>query len=122
MQNLIKLVINDNEVLEYDKNINLPDNQKNYLQMMDKKMEQGITLGSQFINQPEQLQKAQFVALNMLSLLDNNEDQEAIAMFTYLVNTLNGLKQVKVMGEPGSYKVEFVFYKDLSNWDTIKFH
>jgi len=122
MQNLIKLVINDNEVLEYDKNINLPDNQKNYLQMMDKKMEQGITLGNQFINQPEQLQKAQFVALNMLSLLDNNEDQEAIAMFTYLVNTLNGLKQVKVMGEPGSYKVEFVFYKDLSNWDTIKFH
>jgi len=122
MQNLIKLVINDNEVLEYDKNVNLPDNQKNYLQMMDKKMEQGITLGNQFINQPEQLQKAQFVALNMLSLLDNNEDQEAIAMFTYLVNTLNELKQVKVMGEPGSYKVEFVFYKDLSNWDTIKFH
>ena len=119
---MIKLVINNNEVLQYDQNINLPDNQHKYLQMMDKKMDQGIVLGDKSINQPDQLQKAQFVALNMLSELDKNNEQQAIAMFTYLVNQLKKLKQVKVMGEPGKYKVEFVFYKDLSNWDTIKFH
>ncbi|MFK5894028.1 MAG: hypothetical protein QM504_12475 [Pseudomonadota bacterium] len=122
MQNLIKLVINDNDVLQYDRSVNLPDNQNQYLQMMDKKMEQGVTLGNESIKQPNQLQKAQFVALNMLYQLDQNNDQEAIAMFTYLVNQLQKLKQVKVIGEPNKYKVEFVFYKDLSNWETIQFH
>ena len=121
MQNLIKLVVNDNEVLQYDKNVKLPDNQNTYLQMMDKKMDQGILLAKQSIKQPDQLQKAQFVALNMLAFLDNSEEQQAIAMFSYLVNYLDELKQVKVLGESGSYKIEFVFYKDLSNWDTIKF-
>jgi hypothetical protein len=121
MQNLIKLVINNNEILEYDRNVKLPENQNEYLQMMDKKMEQGIILDNYRISPPDQLQKAQFVALNLLSLLDKNEEQEAIAMFSYLVNYLNELKQVKVLGEPGSYKIEFVFYKDLSQWDTINF-
>ncbi|MFK5984289.1 MAG: hypothetical protein QM479_02520 [Pseudomonadota bacterium] len=122
MENLVKLLINNNEVLQYDKSINLPDNQSKYLNMMDKKMEQGISLGEQFINKPDQLQKAQFVTFNMLALLDKNEEHEAIAMFTYLVNYLNELKQVKVIGETGKYKIEFVFYKDQSNWQTVQFH
>jgi len=121
MQNLIKLVINDNEVLQYDKNVKLPDNQNEYLKNMDIKMDQGIILGNQNVTQPEQLQKAQFVTLNMLSFLDNNQEQEAIAMFSYLVNYMSELKQVKVLGKPGNYKIEFVLYKDFSQWDTIKF-
>ncbi len=122
MSKIVKLIINDLATLEYDKAVDLPNNQLQYLEMMDKKMEEGVVLGDEFITKPDNIQKSQFVALNMLALLDKNEEQEAIAMFTYLVNYLSELKQVKVKGTAGKYKIEFVFYKDLNRWESIQFH
>jgi hypothetical protein len=124
--NMVKLLVNNNDILQYDRSIKLPENQLNYLTMMDKKMDEGIYLGSVEIKQPEQIQKAQFAALNLLNFLDNDQQQDAIAMFSYIVHYLDKIKQVKVIDDAslGSnrYNIEFVFYKDLSNWEAVKFH
>jgi hypothetical protein len=124
--NIVKLTVNNTDVLQYDRSIKLPANQLNYLAMMDKKMDEGIRLGNEDIKQPEQVQKAQFVALNMLSFLDNDQQQDAIAMFSYIVHFLDKIKQVKVINDASKvdkqYNIEFVFYKDLSNWEEVKFH
>jgi len=122
MTSLVKLLINDDEVFQYDKNIELPESQRNYLHLMDSKMNGGINLDGNAVNNPSQLEKAQFVIFNLLSYLDKNEEQESLAMFSYIVHYLDELKQVKVQGKTGNYKIEFVFYKDLSQWSEIKFH
>lgn len=119
---LVKLVINDESVLEYDRGIELPENQLKYLDDMDKRMTNGFVLADQFIAQPDKTQKAQFVALNLLTQIDNKDSNDAVAMFTYIVNRLENLKQLKAKGEKGQYQFEFVFDNDFSSWDKISFH
>ncbi len=122
MDNIIKLVVNNEVVLEYDKNVALPEGQKAYLEDMDKRMDKGIFLADRFIAQPDQTQRAQFVTLMMLKFLDEDKDNDAIAMFTYLVNRLTDLKQVKARGEKGKYQFELVYDKDFSDYQPIQFH
>ena len=122
MPAIIKCMLNDAEMLHYDKSLSLTEKQLNVLNQIDSQMDKGINLSGEHIDKPDRIQKAQFVAFSLLSALENNNDQQAIAFFSYLVNKVENLKQLKAIGEKGKYKVEFVMDKDFSNWQKIEFH
>ncbi len=107
--NVVKLLLSGEEALSYDKSIPLPESQREYLDNMDKKMDQGFDFAGETILNPAQPQKSQFVAFNMVQALENKDDQTAIIMFTYLVNRLPALKQVRARSENGKIGVEFIF-------------
>jgi len=106
---VVKLLLGGEEMLRYDKSTPLPDSQREYLNVMDEKMDQGFELIGERIVNPEQQQKSQFVAFNLVHALENNDDQTAIVMFTYLVHRMPDLKQVKVRTESGKIGIEFIF-------------
>lgn len=122
MQQIVKLLVNNEVLLEYHRDVPLPDLQRRYLEDMDQRMDAGIFLDKHFIEKPDQKQKAEFVSLMLLKFIDEDRHNDASAMFTYLVNRLGELKQFKVMGEKGQYKFEWVFDKDHSDYQPIRFH
>ncbi|MCU7836021.1 MAG: hypothetical protein KZQ83_12335 [gamma proteobacterium symbiont of Taylorina sp.] len=95
MLDKVAFIMDDQEVLSYDRSQILPDNQKEYLDNMDKKMAKGFILVDQSIEQPDFQQRTQFVALNCVNALLQDNDQMAIILFSYLVNRMPDLKQAK---------------------------
>jgi len=113
MSDKVDFMMDDQEVLSYDRSQRLPDKQKEYLDNMDKEMAKGFVLVDQSIEQPNFQQKTQFVALNCVNALQQGNDQMAIIMFTYLVNRMPDLKQAKTIIKdlPSGQKIgiEFIF-------------
>ena len=129
MQDSKLLVIFNNEaVLEYDRSKPIPGKQRQYLDRMEERMDQGIQLGDAFIEAPNPLQRAQFVANSLVnSLLKQNYDQ-AIAMCTFLGKRMPDLQQIKCEGsegDDGGISIEFVYdrsFEQSQQEQTIQFH
>jgi len=121
MSNIVKLVVNDQPMLQFDRNIAIPKEQKAFLMQMEIKMSGGIQLANEWIEKPDLMQKAQFVALNLLEYIEQENFTKAIALFTYIVDSLSDLQQLNAKGSSSNFKVEFVFDEDFHQWQEVKF-
>ena len=125
MLDKVGFLMEDQEVLTYDRSQTLPEQQKNYLDNMDTMMDKGFILGEESISNPDFQQKTQFVALNLVNALLKENDQEAIMLFTYLVDRMPDLKQAKAKTKEGASDrrigVEFIFDEVKSQGQKIQF-
>ena len=126
MSDIVGFLLDGQEVLTYDRAQDLPDKQREYLDVMDSQMDSGFVLSDKKIEHPNLQQKTQFVALNLVTALTKNEDDTAIIMFTYLVNRMPELKQAKAKtktSESGQQQVgvEFVFDEVKTDGQKIEF-
>ncbi len=125
MLDKVGFLMEDQEMLSYDRSQTLPEQQKNYLDNMDTMMDKGFILGEESISNPDFQQKTQFVALNLVNALLKENDQEAIMLFTYLVNRMPELKQAKAKTKEGAsgrrIGVEFIFDEVKSQGQKIQF-
>ena len=111
--NKLHTIVNGNVMLEYDRGKPDPGHQRQYLDNMDQRMDTGINLDNSSIDQPNPMQKAQFVANSLVNALFQENDSLAIAMCTYLAKRIPDLKQIKAVGEPDKdISVELVFDRD----------
>ena len=85
-------------------------------------MNSGIQLGEQYLETPNQIQRAQFIALHLVrSLLADNE-QHIAASCAYLADRLPELKQVKAVTKPdGAIGIDLVFTEEYSNQVKVEF-
>lgn len=109
MNNIMAVLINGIAQLEYDRNKALTDYQLTYLDQMDKKMDQGISIDGENIESPGFNQKIQFVTANMLSAIKSDNEGMTSALCTYLATRLPDLKQVKVIEEGDDMSIDLVF-------------
>ena len=107
--------------LEYDREKLLPDHQAAYLDKMDEKMAQGISIGEEEIMNPDINQRAQFVVANLLHALKTDNEQVAGAMCSYLAIRLPDLKQVKINENDGKVSIEFDYENEYSNQVAVEF-
>lgn len=103
------VVIDGQSMLEYDRSRPLPGLQRRFLDQMDQEMDQGITLGGSKLAQPDLASRAQFVALNLIQAVQDQEEQKAAAMCSYLANRLPDLKQVVAVVQDGEVAIDLVF-------------
>lgn len=97
-------------MLEFDRGVPLPGKQRQYLDDMDRRMDKGIMLGEDKITKPNPLQRAQFIANSMMNALIQENDNQAIAMCTYLAKRIPDLEQVKaITKDDGAASIELVF-------------
>ena len=122
MSNVMAVLLNGTAQIEYNRDILLPDKQRDFLNRMDQDMDVGIQLGNQYIEAPNQIQRAQFIALHLVqSLLADNEQQIA-ASCAYLADRLSDLKQVKAITKPdGAIGIDLVFTEDYKNQVKVEF-
>ena len=121
MNNILAIVLNGVSQLEYDRDKPLPEMQRQYLEKMDEQMNGGITLGERRVDKPDQLERAQFVAVYLVDAIKSENEQMAAAMCTYLANRIPDLKQVKVDEHDGDLSIEFVFDQPHADQVEVKF-
>lgn len=122
MSEVMAVVLNGTAQIEYNREITLPVKQQDFLDRMDRDMDAGIQLGNQYIDQPELIERAQFIALHLIrSLLADNE-QHIAASCAYLATRLPDLKQVKAVTKPdGAIGIDLVFTEDYKNQVKVEF-
>ncbi len=124
--NTLHVLLNQEVVLEFDRNKVIPDIQLEYLDNIDARLDEGIQIGNKTIVPKNQLEKAQYVANSMVNSLLKDDFNQAIAMCTYLGHRLKDLKQIVCIGQDdeSGIQIEFVYDRSLKQQQqeqTIKF-
>ena len=109
---LLVVILNNSPVLELDRRKPLSEAQQESLNLLDEKLDQGITLGDQFYPKPVLEQRIEFVAANLFSALLNDEEVLAAASCAYLAMSLPELKQIKGKEEMGHISIELIFDRE----------
>lgn len=121
MENKLVISLNNEAVIEYDRNKRLPGHQRAFLDKMDVDMQEGINLHGEDISSPDQNQRAQFVATHLVQGLLENDDGLIAAMCAYLANRMPELKQVKVAQDGETYSIDLIFDRVQENQVKVAF-
>ena len=105
----LTVLVNGEPHLDYDRNRLLPEPQRLYLDRMDERMNRGIELGGVKIDCPDALQRAQFVAIQVIEGLQDGNEPVIAASCAYLASRMPDLTQVKAQLVGDGYSVELVF-------------
>ena len=124
MSDSMVVLLNGEALFEYDRSKKLPEKQLQYLDRMDQQMDAGIQLGNENIVNPDQQQRAQFVAFTLLSAIENNNEAVIAAMNSYLAIRYPDLKQIKADKDQNNKKVMFdlIFDQDHKNQVKVSFN
>ena len=120
MSESMVVLLNGEALFEYDRTKVLPENQQQYLDRMDQQMDAGITLGNEKIANPDQQQRAQFVAFTLLTAIEQDNEAVIAAMNSYLATRYPDLKQVKADTDQDSKKVMFDLIFDQEHKNQVK--
>lgn len=122
MSDVMAVLLNGIAQIEYNRAIALPAKQQDFLDRMDQDMDAGIQLGNQYVENPDQTQRAQFIALHLIQSLLADNEQHIAASCAYLATRLPDLKQVKAVTKPdGSIGIDLVFTEDYRNQIKVDF-
>ncbi len=84
-------------------------------------MDGGITLEDGPVDEPDLMQRARFVAMNLVQAVRNGEDSVAAAMCAYLALRLPELRQVSATEEGETVLIDLVFDEKPSNAVIVNF-
>ena len=122
MSKVMAVLLNGTAQIEYNRDIALPAKQRDYLERMDQDMNAGIQLGEEFLPAPNQIQRAQFIALHLVQSLLADNEQHIAASCAYLADRLPELKQVKAVTKPdGAIGIDLVFTEEYTNQVKVEF-
>ncbi len=115
------VIFNGQSVIEYDRNVRLPGQQREYLDKMENDMATGIDLNGEQIANPDSQQRAKFVAMQLIHALISDNDPMIAAMCAYLATRLPELKQVKADEHAEQITLELVFSDHVTNQVPVTF-
>jgi hypothetical protein len=122
MKNIMAVLLNDIAQLEYDRDRPLSDYQQTYLDSMDDKMDQqGIDIDGVRVENPDENQKIQFVAANLLSAMRSDNEGLTSALCTWLATRIPDLKQIKYTDREGDVTIDLVFDEDYKGQVQVQF-
>lgn len=106
------VLLNGVAQLEYDRDVVLTEYQKAYLDTMDKKMDDGVTIDSKKVANPDINQRVQFVTANMINAMKEGNEGMVSALCTYVATRLPDLKQIKIDENNEEMTIDLVFDED----------
>jgi len=90
----LQICLNNEIIIEYDRDIELPDYQQSYLMEMDADMDNGIPFGEDILKSPSILDRTHYVTNTLVNALLQDNLDEANAMCAYLATRVTHLEQV----------------------------
>jgi hypothetical protein len=109
-QPIVTIMVNEQAVMQYDRNKAPSKEQFDYIDSMDKQMDEGVELGGTLHKKPDPIVKSQFVAQHLLMALAAKNYSLAAAMCTWLSERLPELIRVQATGNlTNNMKVDLVF-------------
>lgn len=121
MSNNLTVLLNGVSQIVYDRTKQLPAKQKSFLDKMDNDMSDSITVNGQTIVHPDKMQRALFVANNLIEAIKSEEEAAAAALCAYLSIRLPDLKQLKANDIQGGILIDLIFDEAHHNQVAVKF-
>jgi len=109
MPDKLRVVLNGNDVYEYKKNTRHPGQQRQILDNMDLDMDEGVELAGEIISSPNQMQRAQYVAMSLLYGIQMKSDGLISATCAYLVTRFPELKQIRAVENGQEVSMDLIF-------------
>lgn len=108
MDNYLTIFINEQSVFEYDREQPLEDRQLEFLDRMDSDMDRGLKIKGQLIENPGPEHRLQFMAMNLIKALQQDDDAKIAVSCAYLTNRRPELKEVHARDGDNSVVIEFI--------------
>lgn len=121
MMEPLVVVLDGVSQLEYARATPLEPAQHVYLERLDQRMDAGIEIDGRRIEQPNPLQRAQFIALQLLQAVQAGNEPVAAASCAYLANRIPELKQVRATTRGGLLSFDLVFDKAYAKEVKVEF-
>ncbi len=118
---ILVAVVEGDAVIEYDRSRALPPKQLEYLDKMDEKMDISIPGGQGNVFAPDQEQKAQFVASQLMMAIENDDESLISASMAYLAIRIESLKQVSSKMSGGQKEITLIYDKEYAPAQTVNF-
>ena len=109
MPSKLRVILNGNEVHEYEQNTRYPGKQREYFDNMDLDMDEGVEIDGELINSPDKMQRAQYVAMSLLYGIQMKSEGLVSAACGYLVTRLPDLKQIRAVEEGEAVTMDLIF-------------
>lgn len=119
---MLAVVVNDELMLEYHRDIDLDENKQNYLNSLDAKFDKGIELDGEKLNNPTLQQRAQFISLSMMEGIMYKDEKMASVSLAWLALRLPDLKQVIAQVDHNGTKFELVFDREYKPHVNVDFN
>lgn len=120
MSGLMVVMVNGEALFEYDRSRSITEQQKEYLDRMDQQMDAGIQLGDETVVNPDQQQRAQYVAFTLLTAIEQDNEAIIAAMNSYLAERFPDLKQIKADVDNETRRVMFDLIFDQEHKNQVK--
>ena len=122
MSQVLVVQVNGTVQIEYNRDIPITEKQQEYLDRLDSRMDAGIRLGDEQIDNPDQTQRAQFVAMQLIEALMDADDARIAASCSYLACRLPELKQIKaVVTDDEAIAMELDFSEEYKKQVKVEF-
>jgi hypothetical protein len=105
---MLLLVVNGEAVFEYRTRSRLPGHVRDLLAHMDADMDDGFTLAGRVVEQPDNMQRAYFVALQLFRSFTREDERLRIASSAWLCRHMPGLREVKVEESEEEFSLELI--------------
>jgi len=112
---MMQVFVNGQSQIEYDRSKSLPEKQLEYLDKMDLEMDSGFELAGEQVDEPDLLQRAQFVSGYLAQALFSENDAMIAASCSWLAIRLQDLKQVKISQDDEQISIDLVFDEERVN-------
>ncbi len=109
MNRLFTVYLNGQKLLEYDRQTRLPGKQRQFLDGMDKDMDEGIEINGEFIANPDTGQRASFVAMHLMAAIETETEGMIGAGCAWLVNRLPTLREIRASEQGEAITMELVY-------------
>lgn len=95
MSKYLTIFINDQSVFEYECEKSIEDKQRAFLDKMDSDMGRGIKIHGVLIAEPDNDQRARFVAMNLIKALQQDNEAIIAASCAYLASRRPELLEIR---------------------------
>lgn len=98
----------ENNLLKVEVPEQIRDEAGDFFAMMDRDMDKGWKMGPEYVENPNETQRAQIAADRMLTAIDTENRRLLAMMAAYIVHKLPGVKAVKIATDGDPRESEFL--------------
>lgn len=106
---MLDIFVNERRVFSFERSVGVPGRQRQFLEQMDRDMDNGIELDGEWISDPDVKHRTHLVVGELLRALDRGNQALAATLCTYLVTRLPQLKGIYGMHDGQNVTVELDF-------------
>jgi len=111
------LIVNQQTVFEYDRNQRLPGKQREFLDVMDQDMAQGIEVDGCFVEEPDASQKINHVVASLVHAHHDGNVALCKATAAYLALRSPDLIELQVVEDGEVFSVQLIYAKEEQSVD-----